>query len=399
MPKFSTILLINFLTSFALAAPADLSNSVAKEQLSQNANYVFSNTSVSGLLSLISFGFGDDQQQQLSAYWGGVSLEDKAIAMKVLNADKEGLIVSVNNQVWLNNNYEFLPDYVSKIESTYDVSPQTMNVMDPEGVAKEVNQWASDNTNELIKNVLKPAQVTPDVISILANAVYFKGTWEEEFNEELTDTAAFASAGDVDMMVKYGSRVKSKYLEQDGVAVIELPYKGGTHSMVIAMPAAVTGAGGFGTVYTTQYADSTPIAEVFQKYIVQNEAFSALETASGQDYSVFQMPKFEVESKIEGLTSKLESAGLKSHFGNGALSNMIDDSRAKISNMFQKAKIIVNEEGTEAAAVTVGIIRVTSTLPSDTYHLLINGPFAYAIRDLENNETLFEGVVTDPAAK
>ncbi len=109
------------------------------------------------------------------------------------------------------------------------------------------------------------------------------------------------------------------------------------------------------------------------------------------------MPKFTIESELKNIQDNLNAAGYGSLFAQGVLSRMSADPRAQLSFILQKAKIIVNEEGSEAAAVTIGGIRTTSVPMSR--HLKINGPFAYAIRDDKSGVTLFEGVVRNPAGK
>ncbi len=392
------LLFLSLLVTVATQAQ-NLSTVVMEEKLSENPNYVFSNTSIDGLLTLVGYGYDASRVATLEQYWNSVSLDQKSQKILGLNRDEEGLIVSVNNQVWLNDQFQFLPQYVSALDFNFGISPQLMDVSQPTLVADEVNQWASNNTNELIKKVLRPDQVSGDTVSILANAVYFKGEWEESFDAEQTVEAPFYGVGDVSMMTKQSSGglyvpLMAYMNPTDGVLIVELPFKGETHSLVIAMPAKMMeNNSSYDYVYDSTAMD---VNSVFANYIANGRAFDDLYNyGMTQDYEKFQMPKFEIETEINNIEKKLADLGLATLFDKGALSNMVDDPRAELSKVFQKAKIIINEKGGEAAAVSVGIV-TTESFVMPQGELLVNGPFAFAIRDKQSEETLFEGVVTEP---
>ena len=109
----------------------------------------------------------------------------------------------------------------------------------------------------------------------------------------------------------------------------------------------------------------------------------------------FSLPKFTIESAHNNIHDQLRQSGLEKLFGAGdTLSRMTADPRAQLSLVKQKAKIIVNEEGSEAAAVTIGGIATASVRTS--IELKVNGPFAFAIVEKAAQEVLFEGIVRDP---
>ncbi len=402
MTRIFTTLLLSGL--FSLSANAEnLSTVVMKDKLETTPNYVFSNVSIDGLLTLVAPGYDSERQAQLEQYWNGVSIDNKSQEVLGLNRDQEGLLVSVNNQVWIDKEFEFLPQYVDALANNFSVTPQTMDNDQPAETADAINQWASDNTNELIKDVIKQDQINSDVVSVLANAVYFKGEWEEKFDADNTvDAPFYGVTNNVPTMTKKAEGatyvpVTMVMDKAEGVLLVEIPFKGESHALVVAMPAEALDVG-FSTDFVYDQ-NSGDVEKVFQDYIANGQAFTSLqERGYTLDFTEFQMPKFEVESEIKGVEKMLSGLGMDELFEAGVLSNMSNDPRAKLSKVFQKAKIIINEEGGEAAAVSVGTIVLESAIMPQG-RLLINGPFAYAIRDNESSVTLFEGVVKDPSAE
>jgi serine protease inhibitor len=390
---------ITMLAFLSVTAQAkNLSELVLDDQLSKNENYVFSNTSVDGLLSLVSFGLAKPVQQELLSYWGAKSLKEKAKMISSLSKKVDGVDVKVNYQVWLDEKYDLLPSYSKALSDNFSVKPKTMNVYDPASVVEDVNSWAATKTNNLVTKVIDKDFVTPDLISILANAVYFKGEWKNKFTKQLTEPKQFHRAGQVETMVNYED-YKFSWNEKDKVVVLELPFKGSSYSMIVAMSAKFSEYDfetDSGPEFT--YKSGKNVKKVFKDYILKSKATQELQAIDYAGSVVLEMPKFTIETSVEDIQDMLSKIGLDSLFQSGSLANMTNDSSARLSKILQKAKIIVNEEGAEAAAVTVGgVVAVSAEAPPTT--IKINGPFSYMIRNNISGEKLFEGVVTNPAAK
>jgi serine protease inhibitor len=372
-----------------------LSEAILDEKLKQKENYVFSNTSVDGLLSLISFGLHPAAQAELVSYWSGMSLDKKATTISSLKEKSPGVNILFGYQIWVDKSYSLLPSYAKKVSSKFSVVPAKMDVGKPSEVVNRVNTWAAKNTNNLITNVINQDFVTPDLATILANAIYFKGEWKDKFKKEYTEPKKFHGAGLVDTMTNYES-YNLAYNQKDKVVVVELPFKGEKYSMVIAMPTKFTGfefENGIEPEFS--YKSGKNIKKVFKEYIINSQATKELANSEfGTEDLSLELPKFSIETSIENIEDKLSQIGLSSLFQSGALTYMSRDN-LQISSMLQKAKIIVNEEGAEAAAVSVGgAIAVSASIPIS---MKINGPFAYMIRNNKTNEKLFEGVVLNPA--
>jgi serine protease inhibitor len=162
--------------------------------------------------------------------------------------------------------------------------------------------------------------------------------------------------------------------------------------MYIAFAVAPPTKGAHTGAQLTEVNAGANVADVYRDYIILGKAFQAHYQSTEVD--LFTMPKFTIESELNNIQQNLTGGGYGPLFSKGALSRMSADSRAQLSIIMQKAKIIVNEEGSEAAAVTVGAVVTESVrLPK---HVKVNGPFAYAIRDDKSGVTLFEGIVRNP---
>jgi len=365
-------------------------------------NIVWSATSLDGLLALVGLGYDDERQELLSNYLG-TSIDKAASSSQSLNIDKKGLKIQSANNIWIQDNFKLKPGYEASLAKFYpNLVPGTLNASKPSETADLINQWASDNTNQLIKQIVTRDTITPDLASLLANALYFKGTWKEEFKKKLTADENFNSVEKSSGKVSIKKTLTMKKLNvklqialdntSKDIVTIRLPYKGDTHAMYISFATKpVDDSNDFSIV--TEVDPSKDVVSIYRKYIVDGKAFKD-DYKHTKKFSSFTMPKFTVESKLDGIQNTLADAGYKKLFGTGVLSRMTDNGRAQLSSVFQKAKIIVNEEGTEAAAVTGGAVTITSVLQPQ--HLKVNGPFAFAIRDDEKGLTLFEGMVRSP---
>ncbi len=388
-------MLLKFLATLLFFGPIahakTLSEVVLIEQLRENKNYVFSNTSIDGLLSLISFGLTEPLQNELVSYWNGTSLVNQAKKMASLNESSPSVSVLVDYNIWVDQNYSLLPSYIEGVSKNFSIVPSTMDVMNKGEVVDSVNSWAAGVTNNLITKVIDQNFVTPDLITILANAVYFKGEWKNKFDEAYTEPKDFYGAGLVDTMAS-GESYNFAYNERDKVVTVELPFLGEKYTMVIAMAAKLKGVEIEEPEFS--YKSGKNIKKIFKDYIVNSKATKELAESEYDGDLYLYLPKFTIESEIQNIEKKLSAIGLSNLLKSGALANMSNDD-IQISKILQKAKIIVNEEGAEAAAVSVGGAVIVSA--STPIIMKINGPFVYMIRNNISNEKLFEGVVLNPA--
>jgi len=173
--------------------------------------------------------------------------------------------------------------------------------------------------------------------------------------------------------------LRINYADLPGVQAIELPYVGGEVSMVVIVP----DEGEFEAVQT-ELSGSTLFG-----------IFEALGEANGD----LQMPKFEYEFDTE-LSEALKTMGMEAAFGPGAdFSEMVDSGGGPgIDDVFHKAFVSVDEEGTEAAAATAVVMNETASESERPFDLTVDRPFLFCIRDRPTDAVLFLGRVTDVSA-
>ena len=291
-------------------------------------------------------------------------------------SDVEGVQLSIANALWGQIGYPFLPEFRDTLAESYDAPLRLTDFVDaPEEARTEINDWVSGATNGKIEDLMKPGTITSLTRLVLANAIYFKGTWKLQFDEEYTTDAPFhrldGSQVTVPMM-----RMQERFSYAAGrdFQAIELPYTGDALSMVILLP-------GEGTFEDLE-ADLT---------------IERLDAILAQMYSrkvQLAMPRFELTSEFS-LAGTLARLGMPDAFAGAAdFSGMDGMGGLFIGHVAHKAYVSVNEEGTEAAAATG--VSMTYSMPS---MMVIDHPFVFLVRDSETGTVLFMGRVLDPSKR
>jgi serpin B len=248
----------------------------------------------------------------------------------------------------------------------------------PEQARKQVNDWVSEQTNKRIQDLLPKGSVEPRTTLVLANAIYFKAHWQNEFNPSFTGPGPFTlldgSTVHVLMMQNH-SEEKYAYAEGDGWQAISLPYKGGLADMVILLPKLGT--------FNDFEASLTA------------EKYKAIVSALMSERVILSVPKFKFEAAL-GLKEALVGMGMQDAFTENVadLSGMDGTHLLYLSDAFHKAFIAVDEKGTEAAAATAAVA-VPASMPMGK-DMQINRPFLFFIRDVPSGTVLFMGRVLDP---
>jgi serpin B len=215
----------------------------------------------------------------------------------------------------------------------------------------------------------------------LINAIYFKGSWQVEFDPSFTRDMTFHLAGGSKKTVPMMSRSGSfRYGEDAAVQALRLPYGGGRMAMYVFLPRAADGLGGF-----LRGLDERVLAEWAGK----------LASREGD----VLVPRFKIAYEC-ALSPALKTMGMKDAFDAGAANfSKMADGELFISEVKHKAVVDVNEEGTEAAAVTSVEIKATSVeAPRERFSFVADRPFFFVIRDDATGTILFMGVLYDPAS-
>lgn len=279
--------------------------------------------------------------------------------------------LSVANALW--NRTRLKPAYQALMQQKFEASVFPLTSEAP------INAWADKKTRGLIKEVLKPGSISPDVRLILTNALYFKAKWRNTFDTSRTTTEAFYTQGakSVDCRMMHQS-ARVKYGIHDNIEAIEMPYSDGRMVMELYLPAA-----GFSVSEMLVKLNNGGLQKIRSQMISQKVEIS--------------FPKFRFENTHELKTPLLEM-GMKRAFEGADFSAMAEEPLF-ISAVLQKAVIDVEESGTEAAAVTVVTMMTTSAMHREEMPAIFyaNRPFYFIIRDTQSGAILFNGVVENPA--
>uniref|UniRef100_A0A1B6GCF0 Serpin domain-containing protein n=1 Tax=Cuerna arida TaxID=1464854 RepID=A0A1B6GCF0_9HEMI len=248
-------------------------------------------------------------------------------------------------------------------------------------VLKKINNWVATQTRNVIKDFLSEDYVTSQTELVLINAAYFKGTWKCEFPKEDTSEGIFylSNGKSVPVTMMFQENRFRVGLDMDlGVEVLELPYTGDDISMFVMLPLKPS---------------PSAVPELLKRLNSETLQKTFNETASQTLHKIaVTIPKFSIEETIE-LTPILESMGVGDMFESTADLSTLTESPAGLSfsDAIHKAKIQVDEQGTEAAAATAII---SARIGIDPF--IADRPFVYFLYDKVSNIVLFCGIFNSP---
>ena len=333
-------------------------------------------------------------EQTLGFHEGGIQAVNDYCKNLIDNLPKVDKKVTLNiaNAIFVNKHYRLKEQFQKDMQEYYDAQAETLDFSSPETLG-HINGWCDDKTNGMIPTILDG--VDPDMASYLLNAIYFKADWASKFDPKNTKTESFnAEKGSIDLPMMH-QNVLINYKENDTYTAIMMPYGDDYWNMTVMLPKEGKTTDDVinylaGTVYYKTEGD--PESGYYVPYEVD-----------------LKLPRFETMSDTEDLARKdsdiPKESGLITLLKKMGIQLAFDPSCEEICNMCglpvyismmrQKAKIKVNEEGSEAAAVTVAGAREESLgsdvrpNPKATFHA--NRPFVYVIREASSGVILFIG--------
>lgn len=340
-------------------------------------NVMISPFSASLCLSMIASGADGETYAQMAGTLGfeGLSSEQigsyyRTVVNGLRNADKSTKL-AVADAVWAAKGLSLRNEYVSEVQRYYDATAGSLDFSKKSSVTT-INKWCSDNTNGMIREILD--DVDPDIRVVIANALYFKGIWSGGgFHTQKMDFTDI-SGNRAETKFFYGQESGTfSYFGKDA-SVISLPYGNGAFSMVFVLPPKGTAFKDFvGSLTVGQWNG-------WYRNLIDREV-------------EFHIPTFKSEFKMsDDFKAALGRLGMVLPFGGSAdFSRMCASESLFISDIIQKTFIDVNEKGTEAAAVTAGMMKCTSAGPSKTEYFIADRPFVYAIVERSTGTILFMG--------
>ena len=346
-------------------------------------NVSLSPASAGFALSVAALGARGPTQQQMFATlgFGGGAADGVVRANKAWIAALRGqkqVELEIANAIWLDPTFIVDSFYARRMASAFHADIASAPLRTPAGVA-QVNRWVALHTHSRIKKILEQPQ--RNSAAFIANATYFKGKWAKQFDKNATRAEPFYGAarppGKVPTM---HARLAATYARAGNVQLARLPYRGDRFEMVVVLPDSGIPV----TDIANQLTDS-----LWQGWIGQTSS-AELDLA---------LPRFELETDMS-LGPDLKAVGMPQAFDpeTADFSAMFSQpmQRTFISEVRQKTWIAVDEEGTEAAAVTGVTVDMTSARVDRPIPFIVNRPFLYALRDTRTGLLLFLGVVREP---
>jgi serine protease inhibitor len=356
-------------------------------------NVVLSPVSAALNLSMVLNGADGQTKQEILAALSLSASEISAInaanaqLIKMIRTPANSITLSVADSLWVNTRRAtLLPDYLKRIQASYDAKTADLDFSNP-SAAQRVNSWASKETRGKIPKIID--RIDPAELVLLLNAVYFKGQWTHKFDKAKTQQSDFTldsgSAKQVSRMAQSG---RFDYFETPQMQAIRLPFGEGDLVMEVLLPAKSSSLGAL-------EAQLTP------------ERWKNWRAQYSQRSGTIELPRFELKSNYR-LNGPLQALGMSRAFDpNGAqLAGMLSSApgqpnpgRLHISSVLQSTYWKVDEEGSEAAAVTTTQIRATAVAhPEQPFRMVVDRPFFCAIQDQRSGALLFVGAIYDPGA-
>jgi len=304
---------------------------------------------------------------------GTDAVNEYCLAMlRQLPAMDKKTTLTIADAIVVDKGYSLKDDYRKTVEEYYDAEVSNLDFTDRAGSARKINQWCSDHTNGLIPKILD--EVTPDMLCYLINAMYFKSRWSNQFEKSATSDETFTTlaGGKVQVPMMKQTRTFS-YLENKYFQAVRLPYGNGAFSMTVILPREGTAPG------------------TVTKYLAAENGAGIFDTMFPVKVDLW-LPRFETKYHIR-LNDILCTMGMPRSFDRRADFKAMSDDALYLSFVQQDAVIKVDEEGSEAAAVTsAGMFKTTSVGPTaDPVVFHADRPFLYLITENSSGAILFAG--------
>ena len=399
-------ILVNGFSDFTI----DFYHAVKNEPSSQGKNLFFSTYSIENALAMTWAGAKNRTADEMAAALHLNLPQDRfhhtlnALNIDINSRDDQppfdGDAFSLNlvNAIWSRIGYPFLASYLDVLAENYDTGVRTLDFAgNPENSRRIINQWVEDQTNEKIKDLLPPNSISPNTAVVLTNAIYFKGSWYKKFEENETSPGTFTRwDGETVSAAMMHQRLDTKYLQEAGFDALELPYVSPRYeesqypeelSMLIIIPNA---------------GQSESVENSFESVenSLDHSSLDSIVSSLHRGDVILTFPKFEFESQVK-CKQIMQQMGMTDAFNPSTadFSEMVSptDSRPWIDEIYHKAFVAVDEDGTEAAAATAVVMNETSANP-DPVTISVDRPFIFLIRDDITGSILFMGRVLDPTS-
>nr|XP_046209436.1 leukocyte elastase inhibitor-like isoform X2 [Oncorhynchus gorbuscha] len=353
-------------------------------------NVFISPFSISSALAMVYLGAKGDTAAQIAKVLSFNLTKDIHTDFQTLNGDinspSASYILKLANRLYGEKTCNFLTEF---LESTHKFYHADMKAVDFLGAAEEargeINGWVEQQTANQIKDLLKPGTVSAMTRLALVNAIYFKGNWLNRFDQKDTKEMPFKLNQNESKPVQMMHQMKKfpfNYVPDYNLQIVELPYVDEELSMFVLLPEETTDG-------------SAPLVKLERELTMEKlDEWTSRDNMDTGTEVIVHLPKFKLEEDYE-LNEPLTQLGMKDVFegGRADLSGMNREGGLFLSTVAHKAFVEVNEEGTEAAAATAGIVAFCMIREE---HFTADHPFLFFIRHNKSKSILFLGRFSSP---
>ncbi len=390
VPHVESPVIPTYISDTNNAFAIDFYKTVSTSKDHTGKNLFFSPTSMYVAFSVLYEGADGNTAAQIQDVFGfepdaAARYNATAHAMASLNRDDPYATLAIANALWLSDRIPVYESYQDIARQIYFAGIETVN-FDKDGVKEtvaKINGWASNNTNGKIKKVISDGDVGKGTVMVINNAIYFKGTWVTQFPANDTAESEFWKNGAesvyTDFMNVGGGTFD--YAHSNGAQVLKMPYEGDRLSMLVILPE------GRDTIGALEESLSADMIQQWRQELRPSEI------------ELVSIPKFNMTTYYD-LTEPLQALGITDVFEESSsnLDGITDmPPRVWVTKATQDAFVDVNEEGTEAAAVTT-IVVMSDSLPPPKPYFIADHQFLFIIQDDESGAILFMGKLSDPTA-
>lgn len=352
-----------------------------------SGNFIFSPASLRKAMALLNLGSGGNTKRQISRAMhfpkdAAAFLEHWRKVQERMNTLKHSKNISFENAdaLFIQKKAKLEKAYLSPAQKVFGAMVMPVDFMNS-ATLPLMNNWVTEKTRGLIKNAISPDVLRPDTSFILLDTLYFKGVWACLFPKDRTKAEPFfPSSGKREMVQMMHNEAHYQYTDNALVQILEMPYAEGL-SMIIVLPRKKIG-----------------LAGLFRQ--IDGKALGILIREMEEQMVEVALPKFDIDSRFD-LTESCRTLGIKDAFDPAAadLTSLSKEKGLSISAIEQVGAITVDEEGSEAAAMTMIAIAMDHSPPPEFVKFTADHPFAFLIQETKSGTVLFMGRVENPASK
>jgi len=283
---------------------------------------------------------------------------------------------SIANSIWYKQGFSVENNFLNVNKEYFGAEVTEADFSNP-ATLKRINQWCSDNTKGKIPTILD--EIPADVLMYLINAIYFKGIWKYQFDKKQTFDGTFYNENGVKRLVKMMNQTGNfEYFADETACYLTLPYGNGAFSMRLLLP-----------------NENKTVEDVINH--INPQSWQNISDYSAVMEVRLQLPRFKAECKyLLNDEEILPKMGMVIPFSDCAdFTGISKKGGIQISKVIHKTYVSVDEEGTEAAAVTAVEMTYTSAGPTTPINYIVNRPFVFVIQENSTGAILFTGVIKE----